>query len=196
MKQQLEQKLRFIIELDKMKSIYRRTILIDRSRRETDAEHSWHAATAAMVLYDEAAMAGTDLGRIIRMLLVHDLVEIYAGDTFAFDTQGYTDKQAREQAAADKLFSMLEPSQGGEYRALWEEFDAMQTPDALYASAIDRLQPFLSNVMTEGHTWDHGKVCKAQVMRRLQPVLQVFPALSEYIETAVASAIEAGWLAP
>ena len=196
MTEQMQQKLRFIIELDKMKSIYRRTLLIDRSRRETDAEHSWHAAMAAMVLYEEGAVAGTDLSRIIRMLLVHDLVEIYAGDTFAFDTQGYTDKQAREQAAADQLFSMREPAQGDEYRALWEEFDQMQTPDALFASAIDRLQPFLNNVMTEGHTWEHGKVCKAQVMHRLQPVLQVFPQLDEYIRAAVTSAIEAGWLAP
>ena len=196
MTERMEQKLHFIIELDKMKSVYRRTVLIDRSRRETDAEHSWHAATAAMVLYDEGAVPGTDLNRIIRMLLVHDLVEIYAGDTFAFDVEGYADKQAREQAAADKLFSMLEPAQGGEYRALWEEFDAMQTSDALFASAIDRLQPFLNNVMTEGHTWGNGKVCKAQVMHRLQPVLQVFPSLSEYIDTAVTRAIEAGWLAP
>lgn len=194
MNERMQQKLRFIAEIDKMKSVYRRTILIDKSRRETDAEHSWHAAMAAVVLYAESDRTGTDIARIVKMLLVHDLVEIYAGDTFAFDVQGYADKEAREAAAADRLFALLPDGEGAEYRALWEEFDQMQTPDALYASAIDRLQPFINNALTEGHTWGNGKVCRAQVYRRLQPTLQVFPQLQDYIDKVTDHAVQAGWL--
>ena len=143
----MEQQLQFIMEIDRMKSVYRRTLLIDHSRRETDAEHSWHFALMALLL---AEYAGPDvkIDRVIRMALVHDLVEIYAGDTFAYDGDGKKTQHAREQQAADKLFSHLPADQGPQLRALWEEFDAMETPDARFAAAIDRLQPFLNNCLT------------------------------------------------
>ena len=140
----LKQQLRFAIEVDKMKNILRRTVLMDESRRETDAEHSWHFAMIAMLFFEYAG-EGVNQERVLKMALVHDLVEIYAGDTFAFDEQANVNKDMRERQSADKLFTQLPASQGMELRSLWEEFDAMETPDARYAAAIDRLQPFLSN---------------------------------------------------
>ena len=129
----LEQQMRFLVEVDKMKSVYRRTILIDKTRRESDAEHSWHFALMAMLLAEYADPEKVDCARVIRMALVHDLIEIYAGDTFAYDVQGNQDKRQRETEAADKLFALLPEDQAAEIRALWEEFDAMETPDAQYA---------------------------------------------------------------
>ena len=194
MKEIWQQKLDFLMEIDTMKSIYRRTLVADGSRRETDAEHSWHVAVMAMSLLDQTPLRGLDGARIVRMLLVHDLVEVYAGDTFAYDEAGYADKAQREQAAADRLFALLPSQEGAEYRALWEEFDAMQTPDAQFAAAIDRLQPFLNNMRTQGHTWEHGKVRRAQVERRLQPVTQVFPQMEPMLRRQLDEAVQAGWL--
>ena len=148
----LDQQLKFTAEIDKMTGILRRTMLIDGSRRENDAEHSWHIAVMAL-LFSEYAIEPVDVARAIKMCVVHDLIEIYAGDTFAYDPVGNKDKEQREQAAADKLFAMLPQEQGQEIRSLWEEFDEMKTPDAKYAACMDRLQPFLHNTLTQGHTW-------------------------------------------
>src|SRR5699024_9702501 len=112
-----------------------------------------HFALMAMVLFEYAYSPKVDMLRVLKMALIHDLVEVYAGDTFAYDDVGYEDKLKREEEAADKLFGLLPDDQGKEYRALWEEFDEMQTPDAIYASAIDRLQPLVNNYLTDGHTW-------------------------------------------
>ena len=171
----LEQQMRFLVEVDKMKSVYRRTILIDKTRRESDAEHSWHFALMAMLLAEYADPEKVDCARVIRMALVHDLIEIYAGDTFAYDVQGNQDKRQRETEAADKLFALLPEDQAAEIRALWEEFDAMETPDAQYAAAIDRLQPFLNNYLTQGHTWGLGGVKSAQVYERMDPIRVALP---------------------
>ena len=175
----LEQQMRFLVEVDKMKSVYRRTILIDKTRRESDAEHSWHFALMAMLLAEYADPEKVDCARVIRMALVHDLIEIYAGDTFAYDVQGNQDKRQRETEAADKLFALLPEDQAAEIRALWEEFDAMETPDAQYAAAIDRLQPFLNNYLTQGHTWGLGGVKSAQVYERMDPIRVALPQRSQ-----------------
>ncbi|MBR5376243.1 MAG: HD domain-containing protein, partial [Lachnospiraceae bacterium] len=143
-KTRLDQQLLFTAEIDKMTSVLRRTVLIDKSRRENDAEHSWHIAVMAM-LFSEYAKEPVNIGRAVEMCVVHDLVEIYAGDTFAFDVEGNIGKEERERKAADKLFSQLPDDQGRMIRKLWEEFDAMQTNDAKYAACMDRLQPFLHN---------------------------------------------------
>ncbi len=193
MEDKLKQQLDFLIEADKMKSIYRRTMLIDMSRNESDAEHSWHFALAAYLLREYAADE-VDINRVIKMALVHDMVEIYAGDTFAYDTAAAEDKRERENAAADKLFAMLPSEQGAELRALWEEFDDMQSPDALFATAIDRLQPFISNFMTQGHTWSGHKVTVEMVLRRMEPIRTAMPKLWEFIETSLANAIERGYI--
>lgn len=190
----LEQQLRFLIEVDKMKSVYRRTILIDKTRRESDAEHSWHFALMAMLLAEYTDPEKVNRERVIRMALVHDLIEIYAGDTFAYDIQGNQDKQQREAEAADRLFAMLPEDQGTELRALWEEFDAMETADAQYAAAIDRLQPFLNNYLTQGHTWGLGGVKSAQVYERMAPIRVALPEVWTVVDKMVQESIEKGYL--
>ena len=192
----LQQQITFLIEIDKMKGIFRRTLVMDHSRRENDAEHSWHFATMALVLA-EYAKEEIDLPRVLKMALVHDLVEIYAGDTSAYaDSAAQAAKEAQEQASADRLFALLPTEQGAEYRALWEEFDAMETPDARYAAAIDRLQPFISNYMTDGHTWRQNRVTRAQVLRRMDMVRLAAPALWSFVEQAITEGIEKGWILP
>lgn len=195
MNDNLKGQLEFLVEADKMKSILRQTLLIDKSRRENDAEHSWHFALMAMTL-SEYAPFEINLDRIIRMALVHDLVEIYAGDTFAYDTTGYQSKEERENEAANKLFSLLPPEQGYAYRTLWEEFDAMQTPDALYASAIDRLQPFINNSLTDGHTWVQHGVTVDKVYKRMAAVKEALPALWGYIENVINENLKLGRINP
>ena len=190
----LEQQMRFLVEVDKMKSVYRRTILIDKTRRESDAEHSWHFALMAMLLAEYADPEKVDCARVIRMALVHDLIEIYAGDTFAYDVQGNQDKRQRETEAADKLFALLPEDQAAEIRALWEEFAAMETPDAQYASAIDRLQPFLNNYLTQGHTWGLGGVKSAQVYERMDPIRVALPEVWPFVDKMIQESIEKGYL--
>ena len=190
----LEQQMRFLVEVDKMKSVYRRTILIDKTRRESDAEHSWHFALMAMLLAEYVDPEKVDCARVIRMALVHDLIEMYAGDTFAYDVQGNQDKRQRETEAADKLFALLPEDQAAEIRALWEEFDAMETPDAQYAAAIDRLQPFLNNYLTQGHTWGLGGVKSAQVYERMDPIRVALPEVWPFVDKMIQESIEKGYL--
>ena len=189
----LQQQMVFIAEVDKLKNIFRRTLLTDGCRRENDAEHSWHLALMAIVL-EEYAPEPVNLGRVLAMVTVHDLIEIYAGDTFAFDVSANQDKAQREQAAAEKLFGMLDEQQGSKLRQLWEEFDAMNTADARFAASLDRIQPFMHNVLTEGHTWKLGSVTKDQVYRRMAPVKTGTPALWPWLESQVVAAIEKGWI--
>ncbi|MBO4858506.1 MAG: HD domain-containing protein [Treponema sp.] len=189
----LDQQLRFTAEIDKMTSILRRTMLIDDSRRENDAEHSWHIAVMAL-LFTEYAAEPVDIGRAVKMCVVHDLIEIYAGDTFAYDAAGNKDKAQREQAAADKLFAMLPKEQGDEIRSLWEEFDAMQTADAKYAACMDRLQPFLHNTLTGGHTWVESGTNRASVEKRMAIIKEFMPTVYKWIEQNLDNAIQKGWL--
>lgn len=189
----LEQQLSFVIELDKLKNVVRQTLLTDRSRRENSAEHSWHLAAAAVVLA-EYASAAIDLAKVVRMLLVHDVVEIDAGDTFAFDATANLDKAQREQSAAARIFGLLPAEQATELKALWEEFEAVTTPEAQFANAIDRLQPFLQNTCTEGGTWRIHKVTRTQVLKRMAPVRlylpKIWPQVAEFIEKACGN----GWV--
>ncbi len=158
-------RIQFISVIDKMKSIYRQNLLIDASREETDAEHSWHLAVMAILLSDYAP-EGTDIQKVIKMVLVHDLIEIYAGDTFCYDTEGIKDKRKREEESADRLFKILPEKDGKELRALWEEFDKEETKEALFAASLDRLQPLINNFFTNGHTWRKGSVKKELVLKR------------------------------
>lgn len=190
----LESQLDFLLEIDKLKTILRQNLLADGSRRENDAEHSWHLAIMAVLLFEHAHDPNVNLCRVIKMALFHDLVEIYAGDTFCYDDAGHTDKKEREKKAADILFDKLPADQASEYRALWEEFDAMQTPDALYAAAIDRFQPFLNNSATDWHTWKLGGVTKQKVLRRMYPVKKAVPALWDFINRNIETAVKDGRL--
>ncbi len=189
----LDQQLKFTAEIDKMTSILRRTVLIDQSRRENDAEHSWHIAVMAM-LFSEYAKETVDIGRVVKMCVVHDLVEIYAGDTFAYDTAGNKDKEEREKKAADKLFGELPEEQGNMIRELWEEFDKMETSDAKYAACMDRLQPFLHNTLTAGHTWAEGETNRSSVEKRMEIIRDFMPEVYKWIEANLDRAVERGWL--
>ena len=148
----LEQQIRFIVEIDRLKTVLRQNYLADGTRRENTAEHSWHVALMALVLAEHAA-APVDRARVLELLLVHDLVEIDAGDTFAYDSQGTETKLAREQAAADRIFGLLPEAQARELRALWDEYEAEETPEARFALSLDRLMPMLHNALTEGRAW-------------------------------------------
>lgn len=192
--ERINRQLLFSAEIDRMTAIARRTMLIDKSRRENDAEHSWHIAAMAM-LFGEYAAEPVDLGRAVQMCVVHDLVEIIAGDTFAYDAEGNADKEEREKAAADQLFSELPGDQGQMIRSLWEEFDAMETADAKYAACMDRLQPFLHNVLTDGHTWAEGGTVRAAVEKRMAVVKEFLPEVYEWVEENIEEAVRKGWLA-
>ena len=191
----LDSQLLFTAEIDKMTEVLRRTLLINGSRRENDAEHSWHIAVMAM-LFAEYAREPVDVGRAVRMCVVHDLVEIEADDTFAYDVQGNLDKAEREKEAADRLFGRLPEDQGKMIRDLWEEFDAMETADARYAACMDRLQPFLHNTLTEGHTWGNGQVSRAAVEKRMAVIKDFMPEVYRWIMANIDRAVAKGWLAP
>ncbi len=191
--ERLDQQLKFSAEIDKMTGIIRRTSLIDRSRRENDAEHSWHIAAMAM-LFEEYAKEPVNVSRAIEMCVVHDLIEIYAGDTFAYDAKANEDKAEREKKAADKLFSQLPQEQGKMIRDLWEEFDAMETSDAKYASCMDRLQPFMHNTLTEGFTWAESGTNRASVEKRMAVIRDFMPEVYKWIDVNIEKAIAMGWL--
>ena len=152
----LAQQLRFVAEADRLKAVLRQTRLMDASRRENSAEHSWHLALMAVVLA-EYAPETTDLARVLEMLVLHDVIEIEAGDTFAYDAAANLDKAAREQAAATRTFGLLPQDLNARLRALWEEFEGGATNEARFANALDRLQPLLGNFYSGGGTWlEHG----------------------------------------
>lgn len=174
----------FLTEIDKLKTIWRRTLLADGSRRENSAEHSWHIIVTAIVLREYAAEP-VNFERVLAMLAVHDLVEIDAGDTFAYDEEGKRTRAQREEQAAGRLFALLPADTGKALRVLWEEFEAFDTPEARFANAVDRFQPFLQNVATEGGTWRIYKPTKEQVLERLLPIHDALPALWPFVEERI-----------
>lgn len=183
----------FIVELDKMKSILRQTSLINEDRREDDAQHSWHISLMAMLLA-EYSNEKVDLLKVIKMLLTHDLVEIYAGDTFCYDEEGNSDKREREVAAAEKIFGMLDEDKGKELRALWDEFEEMKTPEALFATSMDRLQPMLNNYHNDGGTWKKFDVPKSDIYKRIGPVKDSSDELWGYVEYMLEDAHKRGFI--
>ncbi|MDB4882437.1 MAG: metal-dependent phosphohydrolase sub protein [Gemmatimonadetes bacterium] len=188
----LDQQLAFVRELDRLKSVVRRTSLIDRSRGENSAEHSWHLATMAVVLA-EYAPPGTDLARAVEMLLVHDVVEIDAGDTFAFDVAANVDKADRELAAATRLFGLLPDDLAHRLRALWDEFEAAESPTARFANSLDRLQGLVQNdAGRDGGSWRLHGVSRTQVLARMAPIERATPMLWPVVLDAVARAVAAG----
>lgn len=194
--ERLARQLDFIREIDRLKSVHRQTLLLDRSRRENAAEHSWHLAVMALVMQEHAGESGLDIGRVIRMLLVHDIVEIDAGDTFAYDDEGYRDKAEREQRAAERLFSLLPDDQRAEMEALWREFEERRTPEAKFAAALDRLQPMIHNYLTEGHTWQKHGVTARKVRERNAVIADGSPALWRFAGRLIDSAVRKGYLEP
>jgi len=199
----LVNQLKFLSEADKLKSIYRQTLITDKSREETSAEHSWHFALMAMTLFEYCVLPDVDLDKVIKMALLHDLVEMYAGDTPAYMDVAPEDKLTKEKEAADKIFSLLPQTQSKEYRDLWDEFEEMATSNAIYAAAIDRLQPHINNYLTDGHAWikfnnvrTRDSVTIDKVYKRMAPVKVAMPVLWEYVEYIIKDSCEKGYIIP
>jgi putative hydrolase of HD superfamily len=187
----LTRQLHFVRELDKLKGVLRRTSLIDRSRRENSAEHSWHLAVMALA-FAEYALPGTDVARAIELLLLHDVVEIDADDTFAFDVAGNLDKLGRETAAAERIFGLLPEDVAREFRARWDEFEVNETKEARFANALDRFQALVQNdAAGDGGTWRAHGVSREAVLRRMAPIETgapgLWPTALEAIERATAA---------
>ncbi|SEP46693.1 HD domain-containing protein [Propionispora vibrioides] len=192
MKERLSKQLAFIVEIDKLKQIFRQSRLIGVERNENDAEHSWHLAVMAILLAEYAG--NLDILKVIKMVLIHDLVEIEAGDTFCYDEAANQDKRDREVKAADHLFGLLPADQAKEIRALWDEFEAMHTREARFAACLDRLEPLLLNYHTQGHTWQRPGITSAKVFARCEVLKDTAPALWEYVQELIESAINQGFL--
>lgn len=191
MPSRLAQQLAFIVEIDKLKAVLRQTELIDGSRRENSAEHSWHIATMAVVLQEYAGEV-VDVRRVLHMLLIHDIVEVDAGDTFAFDVHANTSKAERERVAAARIFGLLPQAQGRELWALWEEFEESVTPEARFANALDRLAGLVSNYYNRGGTWRRFGVSREAVLRRMEPIRTGAPELWPFVLRVVEEAAADG----
>jgi putative hydrolase of HD superfamily len=190
----LRQQIDFILEIDRLKEITRRTYLASGNRRENTAEHSWHLAMLVMVLAEYAAEP-IDVGHTMKLVLVHDIVEIDAGDTFAYDARGNNSKSKRENAAADRIFGLLPPDQAQSMRALWDEFEARVTPEARFANVVDRLMPMLHNFYTDGKGWsEHGVTIDRVVERNETIVAEGSPVLWDFVEHLLKVAIAKGYL--
>jgi len=190
-----KKQIEFIVEVDKLKHVLRQTILMDRSRRENSAEHSWHIALLVPVLAEYSKDTEIDLLHVMKMLVIHDLVEIDAGDTYCYDDQGRQDQFQREAIAADRIFGLLPADQVAEYRALWDEFEKRETAESRFANALDRVQPFLHNYFTDGLTWQENNINSRQVHARMRPVKDGAPQLWDYVNTLIDDAVKKGFLA-
>ncbi|WP_371372680.1 GNAT family N-acetyltransferase [Sporomusa aerivorans] len=190
----LEQQICFLVEVDKLKTIYRKNYVIGTDRRETDAEHSWHLAVMAMLLAEYVDDYPIDVFKVVKMLLIHDIVEIDAGDTYCFDQQAGVDKDVREQAAAGRLFGLLPADQSQELRDLWEEFEQKQSPEARLADALDRLQPLLLHYHTGGKSWQENGITSDKVRERNKRTKDIAIELGQLVEQVIQDSIARGYL--
>ena len=175
-KERLKKQLHFILEVDKVKNIFRQTYLADGNRKENDAEHSWHLALMAVLL----------------KVLAHDLVEIDAGDTYAYDEKGAATKDARERKAADRIYGLLPEDQGQWLKALWEEFEAYETPEAKFAHVLDNCQPLFLNDASNGRSWEEHQVKKSQIYKRNQKTGEGSEVIWEYMKELIDKHIALG----
>jgi putative hydrolase of HD superfamily len=192
----LEQQIRFLIEADKLKEVFRQTLCTQSRRAENDAEHSWHLCLLAIVLAEHANFPQLDLGRVLRMLILHDLVEIDAGDTYAYDQARMADQHAREAVAAARIFGLLPADQAREFRAVWDEFEERKTPEAKFAAAVDRFQPILLGCETGGVSWRQHGITQDRVLARNAHVAEGCAPLWDYAVAMIQRAVDAGHLAP
>ena len=189
----LKQQISFIVEVDKLKTIYRQSLITDKSRFENDAEHSWHLALMAFLLA-EYTREKVDLLKVIKMVLMHDIVEIDAGDTYCYDEQAKLDKREREEKCANRIFSLLPEEQAKEMYELWEEFECMETTEEKYAAALDRIQPVLLNYTSEGLSWKRHSISKEQVLERNSRIQNSSDELWEYVKSLIDDAVKKGYL--
>lgn len=191
----LAESLRFLSALDALKRVNRRTELLDRSRPENSAEHSWHIAVTAAVL-SEYASEPIDLSQVIKLLLVHDIVEIDAGDTFVYDPAGQEEKADREERAAERLFGLAPADIGRDLRATWEEFERGTSAEARFARAIDRYQPLVVNGLLAGGTWKAHGISRAEVEATLCDLRDAAPILYDHMQRLMDSSVTRGELLP
>jgi putative hydrolase of HD superfamily len=192
--ERLKQQLLFLKEIDDMKQVLRQTVVIKTRRQENDAEHSWHLAMLVIVLSEHSDNPSIDVLRTLKMVLIHDIVEIDAGDTFCYDVHDRAAKTQREREAAHRIFSLLPRGQAREYIDLWEEFEAMRTPEAKFAASVDRLQPLLLNFFSEGHAWKKHGVKKSQVIERNHHIERGSQELWRFAEALINESVQRGYL--
>lgn len=191
MDERLKKQLEFIVEVDKIKNIGRQTYLSDGKRKENDAEHSWHIALMAFLL-KEYANEEVDVLKVMTMVLIHDIVEIDAGDTYAYDAEGHKTKETREKAAAKRIFGLLPEDQGEYLKALWEEFETFETMEAKFAHVMDNLQPLLLNDVSGGKSWAEHQIKKSQPYKRNERIPEGSAKLWEPMEQIILKHVEKG----
>ena len=192
-KERFEQQIQFILEIDKLKSVIRQSYLLDGSRQENSAEHSWHVALMGLLLAEYAEQP-VDLLRMMKMLLIHDIIEIDAGDTYCYDEAGVTDQSSRESAASERLFGLLPEDQMEEFRELWAEFEERSSAEAKFAATIDRLMPLLHNFHTEGRSWREHGIRKNQVSSRNEVMKEGARPLWEFAMSLIDDAVDREYL--
>lgn len=191
--ERLKRQIDFIVEVDKLKSIFRQSLIANTTRFENDAEHSWHLALMAFLLAEHTDEK-VDLLKVMKMVLMHDIVEIDAGDTYCYDEKARQDKREREEKCAERIFSMLPEEQAREMFALWEEFELMETPEARYAAVLDRLQPLLLNYTAQGISWKNHGISVEQVLERNQIVQGSSEKLWRFVKDLLDDAVARGYL--
>jgi putative hydrolases of HD superfamily len=191
--ERLQKQLAFLLEIDKLKTIFRRNHISDGSRTENDAEHSWYFAVAALILCETAA-AEIDLPRVLKMALIHDVVEVDAGDTFIYDEAARVGQKEREERAAQRLFGMLPEDQAADFLALWHEFETCETPESRFARAIDRLSAVILNYASSGKSWRLHGVSKQQILAVNERIAQGAPALWEHVRGLIEDAAARGFI--
>ncbi len=192
--ERLKKQIDFILEIDKLKHIYRQTLLTDGSRHENDAEHSWHLAMMALLLCEHATEMSIDMFRVVKMVLIHDLVEIDHGDTLCYDDEAIRIAKERERKTAERLFCLLPEDQSEEFRMLWEEFEQQATPEACFAASLDRLQPLLHNYKTGGYSWKKHGVTRDKVLRRTEPIRESSTFLWNFVQELIQESVARGYL--
>ncbi|MBP7185338.1 MAG: HD domain-containing protein [Ruminococcus sp.] len=193
MDDRLKKQIGFMLELDKMKNLYRQTYVLHEDRKENDAEHSWHLAILAFILAEHSNKP-VDVAKVMKMVLIHDIVEIDAGDTYCYDSEGYKTKADREEKAAQRIFGMLPEDQKDEMYRLWREFEDSETDDARFAAVLDRVQPLLLNYTKGGISWKEHGIFKEQVLGRNEAYFDVSDNITELITNIIDDAQKNGWL--
>ncbi len=195
-KSDIQRQMDFLIEAERLKTVYRQNMVVDKSRQENSAEHSWHLALMAIVLGDRAIDPEVDIMKVIKMVLVHDIVEIDAGDTFLYDAKGYEDKDEREQRAANRIFGLLPESLADELLSLWREFEERKTPSALFAAALDNMQPVINHWCSGGAAIKKHHIKASQIIDKKKFIEKASPELWEITLDTIKKSSASGFYDP